>query len=480
MQFNSYSYLLLLPVVVAIFWSLPADWRRGYVLLVSVAFYAAWNPLYTAIPLTLCAATYFFARLIVLKPEKARAAMWGGITFVLGFLIFFKYRQFLWDNFAGLLPAGHSNPAAALAGIALPLGISFYSFEAVSYLIDTRQKRVREVNFRDLSVFVMFWPHLIAGPIVRVRELVPQLAFKEKFSAELIFGGIDRIVWGLVQKNLLANNLGAWVDDGFAARAAAANTSIDNWFLAMAFGMQIYFDFAAYSNMAIGAAQLIGIKLPENFRFPYHSQTPPEFWSRWHMTLSRWIRDYVFFPLNARFRDSKAVLYGSLIGTMALVGLWHGAGWGFIAWGVLHGTYMVAYRAYEELAQTRYPSVARSWLARAAWRMLTLAAVTAAWIPFRATTLNQARSMLASMLWRPAFGISYSVNFYLVTILIALVCLAEPYLAQVMKALDNAVSDRRLPDVVRLAAWRPLVYACGLLLFMIFDDLDTKFIYFQF
>jgi D-alanyl-lipoteichoic acid acyltransferase DltB (MBOAT superfamily) len=142
-----------------------------------------------------------------------------------------------------------------------------------------------------------------------------------------------------VQKNLIANTIGSWVDDGFLPKAAALNTTIDNWALAVAFGIQIYFDFAAYSNMAIGAARLIGITLPENFRFPYHAANPVDFWSRWHMTLSRWIRDYVFFPLNAGFQDKKLRLYGSLVAVMGVVGLWHGAGWGFVLWGVMHGVY---------------------------------------------------------------------------------------------------------------------------------------------
>ena len=231
--------------------------------------------------------------------------------------------------------------------MALPLGISFYSLEAISYLLDTRQGRVKSSSFGDLALFIMFWPHLIAGPIVRTRELIPQLKFDKPFESRFVFTGLDRLLLGLVQKNLIANTIGSWVDDGFNPNVAALNTTVDNWALAIAFGIQIYFDFAAYSNMAIGAAQLIGITLPENFRFPYHAANPPDFWARWHMTLSRWIRDYVFFPLNAGFEDRKLRLYLSLVSIMGVVGLWHGAGWGFILWGLMHGAYLAAYRAFE-------------------------------------------------------------------------------------------------------------------------------------
>ena len=208
-----------------------------------------------------------------------------------------------------------------VTGVVLPLGISFYSFEAVSYLFDSQQGRVSSTSFLDLALFIMFWPHLIAGPIVRVRELVPQLKFDRKFEIGFVLQGLDRVVWGLVQKNVFANSIGPWVDNGFVPGAAPLNTALDNWFLAAAFGLQIYFDFAAYTNIAIGSAQLIGVKLPENFRYPYHAVTPPEFWSRWHMTLSRWIRDYLFFPLNARYKGSPVSVYLSLVAAMAVVRL---------------------------------------------------------------------------------------------------------------------------------------------------------------
>lgn len=480
MQFNSYSYVLLLAIAVFLFWWLPVRLRRAYVLGLSVLFYASWNVAYLALPLGLAVGAYFAAgRMLLVAIEERRGWLRAGTAFVLFTLGFFKYQHFFMDNLNALLVSlGHS-PAGTGLALALPLGISFYSFEAISYLIDVRQGRVKNLSFTDLYLFLMFWPHLMAGPIVRFRELAPQLKFSRQFDLALFLRGMDRLIWGLVQKNLFANNLGSFVDEGFLPRTAHANTMIDNWFLALAFGLQIYFDFAAYSNMAIGSAQLVGITLPENFRFPYHARNPSDFWARWHMTLSRWIRDYLFFPINAKFRGAPGPLYLSLIGIMGLVGLWHGAGWGFILWGLMHGIYLVLYRMWERLGEA-HPRLAQSKIAGAAIQAVTLAAVILAWIPFRAATPGQAVTMLRSALSGFSPRVSFSINFYLITLLIAAFTVVEPYLSEGFEKLQNAMTTRPRLMAANLYLWRPVLYACGLLLFLAFDDRDAKFIYFQF
>ena len=479
MQFNSYSYLLCLSVVVVVFWLLPVRARRSYVLAVSVAFYASWNAYFIVVPAFVGAVAYLSAERVTRRPDASRTALVTGIVLILLCLAYVKYLGFITINLNAVALRWHL-PAMAFARIALPLGISFYSFEAISYLLDARQRRVGAVGLMDLALFIMFWPHLIAGPIVRIRELVPQLRFDRTFDVSLAVSGMDRLLWGLVQKNVFANSLAAWVDDGFLPRAALLNSTIDNWALALAFGLQIYFDFAAYSNMAIGAAALIGVRLPDNFRFPYHAATPPDFWARWHMTLSRWIRDYLFFPLSARYSGSTVKLYASLVGVMALVGLWHGAAWGFMAWGVMHGLYLVAYRAYESWRDRRHPALAGSKRMAFVWRVLTLAAVAAAWVPFRAGSLAQAGTMLARMTVRWSFGLSYSMNFYLVTILLCVWCLIEPYCARGVAYAESLAERAPAYFVANWFVLRPLVYATALLLFMIFDDRDIQFIYFQF
>ncbi|MGH9554552.1 MAG: MBOAT family O-acyltransferase [Terriglobales bacterium] len=478
MAFNSYSYLGFLAAAVILFWVLPNRWRGAYVLLVSVIYYASWDPFFVLLPLSYGAMVYLFGQRMRIQPDAGGRWMWMGIALVLLVLGFFKYRQFLLETSNSLLTSLALQPASFALSLALPLGISFYTFEAISCLVDARQGRVGKTSLLDLCNFIMFWPHLMAGPIVRVRELIPQFKFEVKFSSRFLVGGLDRLIWGLVQKNAMANPIGAWVEQGF--QMGRSHSTVDAWLLAAAFGLQIYFDFAGYSNMAIGAAQLLGIRLPENFRYPYHAANPADFWSRWHMTLSRWVRDYLFFPVNARLHGKPGPLYRSLLLVMALVGLWHGAGWGFVLWGTLHGAYLVLYRIYESLQSSRFPGLAGSRLAAMVWRGFTLAAITAAWIPFRASTVAQAGELLNSMFLQWSWGTSFSSTFYGAVVLGGLFCLVEPYLVRFLSWLDQAASERRSAHAAAMVVTRAVTYACGLLLFMIFDQQDTQFIYFQF
>lgn len=480
MQFNSYSYLLLLAPVVALFWLLPSSWRRGYLLSASLLFYASWNPIFVFLPIGVCGSTYLCARLTQADTARARFWMWTGVALTVAALCFFRYRAFVVSNLSIWLRMLAVFRPVQVATVVLPLGVSFYSFESISYLVDACQKRVSKLNFHDLCLFICFWPHLVAGPIVRARELIPQFKFDLRLEPNFIVHGLDRIIWGLVQKNLIANSISGWIDAGFMPNMAPLNTTVDNWTLAVAFGLQIYFDFAAYSNIAIGTAQLLGVRFPENFRFPYHASTPPDFWHRWHMTLSRWVRDYLFFPINTRFVGSSVALYLSLLGVMALVGLWHGAGWGFMLWGMMHGTYLVVYRLWELLKTTRFASLAEARPAAWIWRFLTLTGIAAAWIPFRAPSLHQAGIMLNRMLLHISPGVSLPVNFYLVTMTIIAFVVIEPYLVHCSQWLGERLTGRWANANVNLLLLRPIAYACGLLLFMVFDDRDMQFIYFQF
>ena len=503
MVMNSYTYLGFLTVVVIIFWHLPNRFRGPYLLAVSIFYYATWNPYFVLLPLSLCTAAYLLARAMQRQPARRETLAWAGTGLTLLVLGFFKYREFVAHNLSVLLAGLGAHPVSLGLAIGLPLGISFYSFEVISCLVDSRQGRVALPSFLNLCNFVMFWPHLMSGPIVRVRELVPQLSFGKRFSLKLLVSGLDRLIWGLVQKNAIANTIGWWVDQGF--RAGGTHSTADNWVLAIGFGLQIYFDFAGYTNMAIGAARLLGINLPENFRFPYHAASPPDFWARWHMTLSRWIRDYLFFPVNARYRGAPLPLYLSLLGIMALVGLWHGAGWGFVIWGFMHGVYLVLYRLWEgvysagekaaEVQTGSVPAAAGSaanasvdarrsrtmtgpiWAV--AWRVFTLVAVTAAWVPFRARQGKLAANMLYSMFFHFSWGLDFPHRFYALTGLFVALCVAEPLVARFLAWLDDAAEEKAAARGAMILA-RTLTYAAGLLLFMIFDQQETQFIYFQF
>lgn len=477
MPFNSVAYLAFLVVAVLLFWLLPVRFRRPFVWIASLVFYATWGLIFIWVPLLVASLVYLFGRQIQSESSRSRTWMWVGIICVLCPLVFFKYGAFFLSlsSVAGV-PVGLQS-GSFFRAIAFPLGISFYTFEAIAYLVDVRQGRLKMPGFFDLCLFFFFWPNILCGPIVRARELMPQLSFQKSFEPQFFFDGLDRIIWGLVQKSVIANMLGIWVDKGFAVSAAAPST-LDGWFLAIAFGLQIYFDFSAYTNIAIGAARLLGVTLPENFRFPYHASTPPEFWARWHMTLSRWIRDYLFFPINAKFHGAPLPLYVSLLAVMAVVGLWHGAGWNFILWGLLHGTYLVSYRVYEAWKTGRRSALGDSRFVAGVWRAVTLVAVTVAWVAFRAVTLSKAGVILSSMFYRFSRGAVYSSAFYVFTLLVLLFSALEPSLARELNALEER-GDLEPPSPLR-AFVRPIAYLCGLLLFLVFDEHNAQFIYSQF
>jgi D-alanyl-lipoteichoic acid acyltransferase DltB (MBOAT superfamily) len=247
--------------------------------------------------------------------------------------------------------------------------------------------------------------------------------------------------------------------------------------LAIAFGLQIYFDFAGYANLAIGTARLIGVQLPENFRQPYHAVSPTDFWNRWHTTLSRWIRDYLFFPINAKWKGASLPLYLSLIGVMALVGLWHGAGWGFLMWGTMHGVYLAAYRMYESL-RGNASSTKDAGISAGAWRVMTLVAVTVAWVPFRAPSLAQAGSILGAMFARFTWHLEYERLFYGITLAVALFCAIEPVILRALAEADEDAGASGL-SMFRIVV-RPVVYLFGLTLFLLFDQSYSQFIYSQF
>jgi alginate O-acetyltransferase complex protein AlgI len=477
MAFNSVPYLALLAIAVAAFWLLPASFRRPFVFLASVTFYASWGLQFVWFPLLVASTVYFAGRRITNEQTPAKHWVKAGVLFLLAPLIFFKYRGFLLANLQEIgIGRGASLPPW-LTTLLFPVGISFLTFEAIGYLVDLRQGRVKMPGFFDLCLFFFFWPNILSGPIVRARELMPQLKFQKPFEPRFIFEGMDRLIWGLVQKNVIANLLGVWVDRGFAQSQKAPYSTVDAWCLAIGFALQIYFDFSAYTNMAIGAAKFLGVSLPENFRQPYHAATPPEFWARWHMTLSRWVRDYLFFPINAKYAGAPLPLHLSLVGVMALVGLWHGAGWGFLVWGSLHGVYLVLYRLYESWRNGK-PGSANSPAAGVLWRIFTLMAVTAAWVPFRAATLRSAGQLLASMFFRMRPAATFGTGFYLFLAVVAALCAAEPWLMQKLNVFEEQAGADGLSVFHVLV--RPIAYSFGLLLFLLFDENNTQFIYSQF
>ncbi|MBI4081991.1 MAG: MBOAT family protein [Candidatus Lambdaproteobacteria bacterium] len=329
------------------------------------------------------------------SPPRRKAWLWAGIVFDLGAVGLFKYTNFLLGTANTVFGAG-----LPLAEIGLPLGISFYTFQQMAYLVDCYRHQVREHDLVRYSLFVAFFPQLIAGPIVHHQELIPRFGDRRilRPSPEWLAEGAAIFLLGVFKKVALGDLMGGYADRVFAAADGGTPVMlVEAWHGVLAFALQIYFDFSGYSDMAIGMAWMIGIRLPLNFDSPYRAASIVEFWQRWHMTLSRWLRDYLYFPLGGN-RLGPRRRYINLMAVMVLGGLWHGASWMFVLWGALHGLLLCVNHWWRALRPRLRAIPAWSAPAEALlYRLLTLLAVLLAWIPFRARTLGGALGLLKGM-----------------------------------------------------------------------------------
>jgi len=399
MLFNSYVFLLLfLPLAVLSFYFLDR-WSRTAALLAlagfSLFYYAWWNAAY--LPLLLCSIAVNFAlgrRLQALaaagNPPPARLLLVLGIAANLLLLAWFKYANF----FAAI--AGHPG---AFGAIVLPLALSFYTFQQIMYLVDSWRGDVPREGLLQYALYVMFFPHLIAGPLVHHREMMPQFSSRATRAprADDLSLGLSLFILGLGKKVLLADELARYATPVFDAAAGGATPDFyAAWCGALCYTFQLYFDFSGYSDMAIGAARMFGIRLPLNFFSPYRATSIIDFWRCWHMTLSRLLRNYLYIPLGGN-RHGRARRYLNLMLTMLLGGLWHGAGWTFVVWGGLHGAYLGVNHAWRGLkARLGWREHENGWT-RFGGRLLTFLAVVLAWVFFRAEDLPTAWRVLEAM-----------------------------------------------------------------------------------
>jgi alginate O-acetyltransferase complex protein AlgI len=390
MLFNSIEFIFyFLPTVVVIFYISPPEYRPLLLLCASLVFYSWWNPRLTPLLLASIGANYLVGLKVVdaLTAGNSRLAARfaiAGVAVNLTILGYFKYRYFVAD-LSGVSIAG--DPSR----LVIPLAISFYTFQQISFLVDAWRGEVGRIPFIRYAAFVTFFPHLIAGPIFRHNELIPQFARDERPNAlSNIVVGTSIFALGLLKKVWIADTLAASATPIFdLVKAGQEISSFDAWSALFAYHFQIYFDFSGYSTMAIGIGKMFGIDLPLNFRSPYRADSIIEFWRRWHITLSRFLRDYLYIPLGGN-RYGAARRYLNLIITMALGGLWHGAAWGFVIWGLLHGLYLAINHAWRKIAGEAMPY----WLGGT----LTFFAVAIAWVPFRAESLDATRHFFAAMM----------------------------------------------------------------------------------
>jgi alginate O-acetyltransferase complex protein AlgI len=403
MLFNSQLFIFVfLPVSLGLYVVLArADRRRGkgqwataWLAAASLFFYGWWNPACLWLLGLSILFNYGIGRAIARSGGAGRARLLMlGIAGDLLVLFYFKYFNFLVGTLAEL--AGLPAPDGA---IVLPIGISFFTFTQIAFLVDTARGEARAYDFLRYVLFVTFFPHLLAGPLYHHKEIMPQFAAATRPRAEDIAVGLTIFVIGLFKKVVLADGIAFYAAPVFDAAAAGGSPNlIEAWGGALAYGFQLYYDFSGYSDMAIGAARCFGITLPLNFNSPYKAVDIIEFWRRWHMTLSRFLRDYLYIPLGGN-RLGPARRYLNLFLTMLLGGLWHGAAWTFVAWGALHGFYLIVNHGWRALRK-RLGWAPGRWgrIGNAAAIALTFAAVLVAWVPFRAASFDAALRMLDGM-----------------------------------------------------------------------------------
>ena len=482
MLFNSHIFLFAFLPVALIGFFLAARIAgmvaaQVWLTLASLVFYAWTGWPFLPFLLGSILVNFTVGRALVVRAATARprgGLLALGIVLNLCLLGYFKYAGFFAANLTALgIPV-------SVGEIILPIGISFYTFTQIAFLVDASRGEAAEYDLPRYALFVTFFPHLIAGPIIHHKEMMPQFADKRiyRVSSENLAAGLTLFTLGLFKKVVFADRVAPFATSVFSVADAGGHIPMaDAWLGALAYTMQIYFDFSAYSDMAIGLSRMFGIHLPLNFNSPYKATSAVDFWRRWHMTLSRFLRDYLYIPLGGN-RKGPARRYFNLMATMLLGGLWHGAGWTFVAWGGLHGLYLVINHAWERTG-LRLPRVL-------AW-LVTFLAVVFAWVFFRSGTFSGAVAMLEGM-----FGLSgmfapslaQSVGWAYVGILL-LIAVFMPNTQEIMRLAMPRAFYPSLADRATLFAWRPtgwLAAATGALLLaaILFIPKASEFLYFQF
>jgi alginate O-acetyltransferase complex protein AlgI len=519
MLFNSYPFIFVyLPLTLLVFFALGRVNHKlaaGWLAAASLFFYGWWDARYVVLLLTSCLFNYALGMGIA----RARAAgdlrrgkrllIFAVVTDLL-LLGYFKYANFFLSNVNALL-----GTSTFIGEIVLPLGISFFTFTQIAFLVDAWQGKAQEYSFVHYGLFVTYFPHLIAGPILHHREMMPQFARAETYRPQFenLAAGLTVFIIGLVKKVILADGIAPYVGPLYGLpQAGVEPTFFEAWGGVLAYSLQLYFDFSGYCDMAIGLSLMFGVKLPLNFHSPYKAANISELWQRWHMTLSRFLRDYLFIPLGGH-RKSAMRRYFSLVATMVLCGLWHGAGWTYVLFGALHGAYLAVNQAWRMLRKHYFRRRSSpSWWGRPLAVLLTFTAWLVGLAIFRSESVADASVMLKAMsgsygfalpdvwlarwgefgAWLQAQGVAFTdsrgllrtglVNWILILLAI---CWFAPNTQQIMARNEPALNMPRDTPPARLLAWRPnalTALIAALLTFIALVNLQSysEFLYFQF
>ena len=470
MLFNSANFVVFLLLTLATYWAVPALLvRRAVLLVASVLFYAWWDYRFVPLLAYVTLVAYVAARAVHAFPAHGKRIVGFTLLLQLGQLAVFKYTNFFLASLGDLAQLFGSKLQPPQLPILLPIGVSFYTFHGISYVIDVYRKKLpRPLGLSVVALYIVFFPQLVAGPIVRADVFIPQTERPARLDSRDLIAALKLITIGLICKSVFADRLGPLVDAIFKAPQKLDNLTLISG--ALGFYSQIYFDFVGYSTMAIGISRLFGFKLPRNFDFPYRSSNISEFWRRWHISLSTWLRDYLYIPLGGN-RLGAPKQYRNLFLTMLLGGLWHGASYNFVLWGGAHGLALAGHKLF----RTRFPTIFATGPARYAWApvawLLTQGFVLAAWIPFRAASFADTSTLLRALVFaRPDAGLKSRM---IPLSLLALPILVEHLLLQNPKL--PAVPWPRRPLLVLV-----LLGLCFALVLPLVELKVKNFIYFQF
>jgi alginate O-acetyltransferase complex protein AlgI len=471
MIFTSFEFVFFFLLVWGIrsrFTNFSAE--KWFLLLASYLFYMSWSASYVVLILGASLMDYGVGRLlgVIEGPGRRKALLAVSLVLNLGLLCFFKYTNFLAANLSVMCGVFGLHVAPHYYSIVLPVGISFFTFQSMSYTIDVYRRKLQPcLSMRDFLLFVAFFPQLESGPIVRASYFLPQLLQRARATLQEIESGLAQIALGAVKKMVLSDRISPHVDMIFAdpARFDALSLLLG----AVGYAIQIYCDFSGYTDMAIGCARILGFRFVENFQMPYSSVNITEFWHRWHISLSTWLRDYLYIPLGGNRRGTVRT-YVNLMITMVLGGLWHGAGWNFIIWGGLHGVGLVAHKLWSSRSSAA-PPAGRNFPAEIISRLLTLGLVVGGWIFFRTRSMHDALDFLGRILtWNTAGTRFFSPQILTVAAAVVLVHVMVP------KDYNWSLEIPRHKVPVRILAYAVLTVL--LALFAVTEG--APFIYFQF
>jgi alginate O-acetyltransferase complex protein AlgI len=443
--------------------------KKRMLLLSSYVFYGFWNPPLVILLWISTVVDWTAGNKLAVEQNQRKRKLWLLLSLVvnLGFLAFFKYRDFLLDNFTAVANTYGYGYQTQPLDILLPMGISFYTFQTMSYTIDMyNQKTERAKTFLDFALYVTFFPQLVAGPIVRAGDLITQFYEDKKATVKQFIWGTFLLTIGLFQKIVLADTLLADTSDKVFGSSSILH-GLDAWTGTLAFSGQIFFDFAGYSTCAIGIALMLGIILPDNFKYPYASIGFSDLWRRWHITLSTWLRDYIYIPLGGN-RFGVTRMYAALMITMLLGGLWHGAAWTFVVWGALHGTFLVVERLLRGKIHIKINAFNGVLLA-----LLTYTLVNFTWVFFRAREFSVAKNMITSMFFLNEEGEKIIESFDIIKVFSLITILFICH--WLMRNTSMKEVSQKISPFVLGVVWAMMIF-----LIVIAQGSSEQFIYFQF